>query len=142
MCERLIMKEQCKRSAVSTYIVLASNKSIEREEKKKNKQMCVFLYLFTDYDNEYEPPSMRPPGDLPVDALNQGVAREPRLLLHLLLPSLLPLLLNTVRRWFSHHGNGASSCSVYWTVRPVCRFRPRDGSRTRRCRPRLKLFSY
>lgn len=98
MCERLIMKEQCKRSAVSTYIVLASNKSIEREEKKKNKQMCVFLYLFTDYDNEYEPPSMRPPGDLPVDALNQGVAREPRLLLHLLLPSLLPLLLNTVRR--------------------------------------------
>ena len=75
------------------------------------KKIC----LITDYDRDYDPPSMRPPGELPVDALSPGVSHRAQLVLHLLV-SLLSLLLPAIRRWFSRRGNGASSSSVYWTV--------------------------
>ncbi|XP_043679392.1 lachesin isoform X1 [Vespula pensylvanica] len=86
----------------SPYYVTSLMKKNGKNGNKKLRQRPndyeVEEWRDPDYDNEYEPPSMMPPGDLPADALNLGAAREPRLLLHLLLPSLLPLLLNTIRR--------------------------------------------
>lgn len=73
------------------------------------------MCLLADYDRNYNSPSMRPPGELPVDALSPGVSHRAQLVLHLLV-SLLSLLLPAIRRWFSRRGNGASSSSVYWTV--------------------------
>ena len=57
------------------------------------KQIC----LVADYDRDYGPPSMRPPGELPVDALSPGVSHRAQLVLHLLV-SLLSLLLPAIRR--------------------------------------------
>ncbi|KAF7386165.1 hypothetical protein HZH68_013297 [Vespula germanica] len=86
----------------SPYYVTSLMKKNGKNGNKKLRQRPndyeVEEWRDPDYDNEYEPPSMMPPGDLPADALNLGAAREPRLLLHLLLPSLLPLLLNAIRR--------------------------------------------
>ncbi|XP_026298862.1 neurotrimin isoform X5 [Apis mellifera] len=50
-----------------------------------------------DYDRNYNSPSMRPPGELPVDALSPGVSHRAQLVLHLLV-SLLSLLLPAIRR--------------------------------------------
>ncbi|KAK2583266.1 hypothetical protein KPH14_009276 [Odynerus spinipes] len=84
------------------YYVTSLMKKNGRNDNKKLRQRPsdyeVEEWRDSDYENEYESPSMMPPGDLPADALSLGVVREPRLLLHLLLPSLLPLLLAAVRR--------------------------------------------
>ncbi|KAL2711801.1 lachesin isoform X2, partial [Vespula squamosa] len=86
----------------SPYYVTSLMKKNGRNGNKKLRQRPndyeIEEWRDPDYDNEYEPPSMMPPGDLPADALNLGAACEPRLLLHFLLPSLLPLLLNAIRR--------------------------------------------
>ncbi|XP_043590456.1 neurotrimin-like isoform X5 [Bombus pyrosoma] len=52
---------------------------------------------YSHYDRDYDPPSMRPPGELPVDALSPGVSHRAQLVLHLLV-SLLSLLLPAIRR--------------------------------------------
>ncbi|XP_015172629.1 PREDICTED: lachesin-like isoform X2 [Polistes dominula] len=83
------------------YYVTMLMKKNGRNGNKKLRQRPndyeVEEWKNSDYKNEYEPPSM-PPGDLPLDALNLGAASEPPLLLHLLLPSVLPLLLTAIRR--------------------------------------------
>ncbi|XP_076546031.1 neurotrimin isoform X4 [Osmia lignaria lignaria] len=50
-----------------------------------------------NYDRDYGPPSMRPPGELPVDALSPGVSHRAQLVFHLLV-SLLSLLFPAIRR--------------------------------------------
>ncbi|XP_043801689.1 limbic system-associated membrane protein-like isoform X4 [Apis laboriosa] len=83
------------------YHVTASMKKNGRNGNKKLRQRPIDYeveeWRNPDYDRNYNPPSMRPPGELPVDALSPGVSHRAQLVLHLLV-SLLSLLLPAIRR--------------------------------------------
>ncbi|XP_068976854.1 neurotrimin-like isoform X1 [Bombus flavifrons] len=83
------------------YHVTSSMKKNGRNGNKKLRQRPIDYeveeWRNSEYDRDYYPPSMRPPGELPVDALSPGVSHRAQLVLHLLV-SLLSLLLPAIRR--------------------------------------------
>ncbi|KOX70482.1 Lachesin [Melipona quadrifasciata] len=70
------------------YYVTSSMKKNGRNGNKKLRQRPIDYeveeWRDPDYDRDYGPPSMRPPGELPVDALSPGVSHRAQLVLHLL----------------------------------------------------------
>ncbi|KAG7211701.1 hypothetical protein KM043_010951 [Ampulex compressa] len=83
------------------YYVTSSMKKNGRNGNKKLRQRPIDYeveeWRDPDYDRDYGPPSMRPPGDHPADALSPGATHRAWLVLHLLV-SLLSLLLPAIRR--------------------------------------------
>ncbi|KOC63980.1 Lachesin [Habropoda laboriosa] len=83
------------------YHVTSSLKKNGRNGNKVSRQRPIDYeveeWRNPDYDREYGPPSIRPPGELPANALNFGVSHRAQLVLHLLV-SLLSLLLPAIRR--------------------------------------------
>ncbi|XP_017882277.1 neurotrimin-like isoform X2 [Ceratina calcarata] len=82
------------------YYVTSSMKKHGRNSNKKLQRPIdyeVEEWRDPDYDRDYGPPSMRPPGEPPVDALSPGVSHRAELVLHLTV-SLLSLLLPAIRR--------------------------------------------
>ncbi|XP_034192549.2 neurotrimin isoform X3 [Osmia lignaria lignaria] len=83
------------------YYVTSSMKKNSRNGNKKLRQRPIDYeveeWRDPDYDRDYGPPSMRPPGELPVDALSPGVSHRAQLVFHLLV-SLLSLLFPAIRR--------------------------------------------
>ncbi|XP_033334327.1 lachesin isoform X3 [Megalopta genalis] len=83
------------------YHVTSSMKKNGSNGNKKLRQRPIDYeveeWRDPDYDRNYESPSMRPPGEPPVDALSLAVSHRAQLVLHLLV-SLLSLLLPAFRR--------------------------------------------
>ncbi|XP_076172644.1 neurotrimin isoform X2 [Ptiloglossa arizonensis] len=83
------------------YHVTSSMKKNGRNGNKKLRQRPIDYeveeWRDSVYDKDYGPPSMRPPGEPPVDALSPGVSHRAQLVLHLSV-SLLSLLLPAIRR--------------------------------------------
>ncbi|XP_076238376.1 neurotrimin isoform X3 [Calliopsis andreniformis] len=83
------------------YHVTSSMKKNGRNGNKKSRQRPIDYeveeWRDPDYDRDYGSPSMRPPSELPVDALSPAVSHRAQLVLHLFV-SLLSLLLPAIRR--------------------------------------------
>ncbi|XP_076683120.1 neurotrimin isoform X3 [Andrena cerasifolii] len=85
----------------SPYHVTSLMKKNGRNGNKKSRQRPIDYeveeWRDPDYDRDYGSPSMRPPGELPVDALSPAVSHRAQFVLHILV-SLLSLLLPAIRR--------------------------------------------
>ncbi|XP_031845245.1 neurotrimin isoform X2 [Nomia melanderi] len=83
------------------YHVTSSMKKNGRNGNKKLRHGPIDYELEEwrdpDYNRDYGSPSMRPPGEPPVDALSPAASHRAQLVLHLLV-SLLSLLLPAIRR--------------------------------------------